>query len=60
LLITHKDVLSRLDSIERNLSGYDEKILLIFEYIRQLEQTKQQEKDQKGRKRIGDKSHDEG
>ena len=60
LLITHKDVLSRLDSIERNLSGYDEKILLIFEYIRQLEQTKQQEKDQKDRKRIGYKSHDEG
>jgi hypothetical protein len=59
LLITHKDVLSRLDSIERNLSNHDQKILLIFEYVRQLEQTKQQEKEQNSRKRIGYKREDE-
>jgi hypothetical protein len=53
LLTTHKDVLTRLDGIERNLSDHDQKILLIFEYIRQLEQTKQPEKDQNERKRIG-------
>ena len=56
LLLSNKDVLARLESIERNLSDHDQKILLIFEYIRQLEQTKQQDSSQQTRERIGYKS----
>ena len=59
LLLSNKDVLARLESIERNLSDHDQKILLIFEYIRQLEQTKQQDSSQQTRERIGYKSQHE-
>lgn len=45
MLLTHKDVLLRLEKIEQNLSGHDDKILLIFEYLKQFEQTKQEEQD---------------
>ena len=59
LLLSNKDVLARLESIERNLSDHDQKILLIFEYIRQLEQKKQQDSSQQTRERIGYKSQHE-
>jgi hypothetical protein len=49
----------RLEQIERALSGYDNNILLIFEYLKQLEQAKQQELDQNQRKRIGFKQESE-
>jgi len=53
MLLTHKDILLKLEKIEQKLSGHDEKILLIFEYLKQLEQIKQQEIEFKERKRIG-------
>jgi hypothetical protein len=59
LLLTHKDILLRLEQIEQTLSGHDNKILLIFEYLKQLEQTKQQELEFKERKLIGFKRSDE-
>jgi hypothetical protein len=43
MLLTHKDILLKLEKLEQKLSGHDEKILLIFEYIRQLEQARQQQ-----------------
>jgi len=33
MLLTHKDILLKLEKIEQKLSGHDEKILLIFEYL---------------------------
>ena len=53
MLLTHKDILLKLEKIEQKLIGHDESILLIFEYLRQLEQAKQQQDDQVNRKRIG-------
>ena len=53
MLFTHKDILLKLEKIEQKLSGHDEKILMIFEYLKQLEQTKQEELIVKNRKRIG-------
>jgi len=53
MLLTHKDILLKLDRIEQKLLGHDENILLIFEYLRQLEQSKQQLEEQANRKRIG-------
>jgi hypothetical protein len=58
MLLTHKDILLKLEKIEQKLSGHDEKILLIFEYIKQLEQSKRQQQDQANRKRIGFKRDD--
>ena len=53
LLETHSEILKKLEKIERNDIEQDKKILLIFEYLKQLEQDKKQRDDQTGRKRIG-------
>jgi len=36
LLLTHKDILLQLEKIEKKLSGHDEEIALIFQYLKQL------------------------
>jgi hypothetical protein len=56
LLDSHKEILRKLESIEKKDVEQDEKILLIFEYLKQLEQAKQEETLFKERKRIGYKS----
>ncbi len=47
-LSTHKDILLKLEQLERKTSTHDEKIELIFDYIKQLVQEKNEP-----RKRIG-------
>jgi hypothetical protein len=56
LLDSHKEILRKLESIEKKDIEQDEKILLIFEYLKQLEQAKQEETIFRERKRIGYKS----
>jgi hypothetical protein len=53
LLDSHKEILRKLESIEKKDIEQDDKILLIFEYLKQLEQVKQEETILKERKRIG-------
>lgn len=53
MLLAHKNIIEKLNKIEMKLSDHDDKILLIFEYLKQLEQVKQQEFEVKERKRIG-------
>lgn len=53
MLLTHKDILLKLEKIEQKLSGHDEKIIMIFEYLKQLEQVKQKDIEVKNRNRIG-------
>ncbi len=36
LLLTHKDILLQLERIEKKLTGHDEDIKLIFQYLKQL------------------------
>ena len=36
LLLTHKDILLQLEKIEKKLTGHDEDIALIFQYLKQL------------------------
>lgn len=50
-LSTHKDILLKLEQLDRKTSTHDEKIELIFEYIKQLVQQKNEP-----RKRIGYKT----
>jgi hypothetical protein len=45
--------LQKLEQIEKKDIEQDEKIMLIFEYLHQFEQAKQQELEQKERPRIG-------
>lgn len=53
LLLTHKDLVVKLKEIEEKVSSHDEQMLLIFEYIKQFENTKQQLLENKERTKIG-------
>jgi phage regulator Rha-like protein len=59
MLSENKDIFYRLEQIQETLSEHDEKIILIFEYINQLEQDKQLVSDQQNRKKIGFRKHDD-
>ena len=59
MLSSHQKILNRLEKIEHKLAEHDDQILLIFEYLKQLEQTKLQELGQQNRKRIGYKRKNE-
>jgi hypothetical protein len=56
LLFTHKEILLKLEQIEKKDIEQDDKIMLIFEYIKQLEKSRQEEFDQHKRSKIGFKS----
>jgi len=53
LLTSHKDILNKLEQIERRNIEQDEKILLIFKFLKQLKKTKKNEVDFKNRKKMG-------
>lgn len=53
LLFTHKDLLIKVEAMEQKGEERDKQITLIFEYIKQFEQSKQQEIEQKERRKIG-------
>lgn len=56
LMLTQKDILQKLKELEQNDIEHYKKIELIFEYLNQFEQSKQQESEQKERTRIGYKT----
>jgi hypothetical protein len=58
-LLLNKDILLEMGSIKRQLSDHNEQILLIFEYLKQAEESKQQQTDKDKRNRIGYKKYDE-
>jgi hypothetical protein len=47
----------QLEKIQTKLDEHDNQISIIFEYLKELEQTKQEETDFKQRKRIGFKTN---
>ena len=53
MLLAHKDVVLQLEQMQNKLAEHDTNILLIFEYIKQLEQEKQQKTVQQNRNKIG-------
>ena len=53
LLSTHQEILQKLEQLERKDIEQDEKIMLIFEYLKQFEKVKNQELEQKNRPKIG-------
>jgi hypothetical protein len=56
---SHKEILRKLEQIEKKDIEQDQKIMLIFEYLKQLEQTKQEDLELKTRKKIGFKRSEE-
>ncbi len=53
MLLTHKDLLLGMEEIRNKVSGQEEQIALIFEFLNQFEQAKQDEKEYGKRKIIG-------
>ena len=53
MLLSHKDLLHQLEELQRNDADQDEKIKLIFKYLEQFEQSKQHEREQANRQKIG-------
>jgi len=56
LMFMHKDVVQQLEQVQNKLTEHDNQIMVIFEYLKQLEAAKHQELEQKNRKRIGFKT----
>jgi hypothetical protein len=48
-----KEILIKLEALEKKDIELDEKVAIIFEYLKQLDQTNKEETDFKSRKRIG-------
>jgi len=57
MIESHKEILHKLEMLEKKDIELDEKVSLIFEYLKELEQSKQEETDFKQRKRIGFKTN---
>jgi len=53
LVETNKEIIQKLEQLEKKDIEQDDKIMLIFEYLKQFEQTKQKEFEQKNRPKIG-------
>ena len=56
LMFMHKDVIQQLEQVQNKLTEHDNQIMVIFQYLKQLEAVKQQELEQKNCKRIGFKT----
>jgi hypothetical protein len=52
-LLLNKDSSHQIEEIRNKLEDHENKLLVIFEYLKQFEQSKQEETDFKHRKRIG-------
>jgi phage regulator Rha-like protein len=59
MLLTHKDLLLELERMKQQLSEHDDKIMIVFEYLKQFEKSKQEELEYKNRKKIGFKTTEE-
>jgi hypothetical protein len=53
ILFQHKDVIHQLEKVQHKLEEHDNQLLIVFEYLKQFQQAKQQESEQKSRIRIG-------
>ena len=56
LLLTHKDLLLKIEKIEQSITSHDHQIVVLFEHLKRLLESKQQQEEHKSRKRIGFKS----
>ncbi len=60
MILTHQEILSQLEQVRQKMTGQDERIDLIFEYLDKLEDDQQEEPEpEKPRKKIGFRRGDE-
>jgi len=53
IIFMNKDILNQLEKVQSKLTEHDNQLLVIFDYIKQLEQIEHEEEEFKNRKRIG-------
>ena len=53
LLLANKDVLLKMEKIEKTIAGYENNFRVIFEYLKQFERAKDEQLEYKNRKKIG-------
>ena len=53
MLLLPKDIIKEIKQIKQQLKKYGNQFQLIFEYLEQLEEAKQQQTEQENRRRIG-------
>jgi hypothetical protein len=53
ILFLYEDMVHQLEKVQSKLEEHDNQLLIVFEYLKQFEQAKQQEAEQKNRPRIG-------
>lgn len=53
MLLLQKDIMQEISQIRKQLLEQDNNIIIIFEYLKQFEEAKQQQLEQANRKRIG-------
>jgi len=53
LLSTHQDILKKFEQLETRLSMHDDQFMLIFEYLKQFKEAKQQHLEHANRRKIG-------
>ena len=53
MMLAHKDIMRNFDEIRKQLSEHNNQFMMIFEYLKQFEEIKQQEVEQQNRKQIG-------
>jgi hypothetical protein len=58
MFLSQQDILIQLEKLEKRVVDHDDNIILIFQYLRQLEQSRQQQEEQANRKRIGFRQDD--
>jgi phage regulator Rha-like protein len=53
MLLAHKEILQKMEEVEIRCNDHDQKIMLIFEYLKKLEKSKHEELEFKTRRKIG-------
>lgn len=59
MLLTHKDILLKIEKMEHLLTNHDQDIAILFDYLKKLLNGDKQKKGQEDRKRIGYKKDEE-
>lgn len=59
LLLSHKDLILKLEKIEQTVYSHDNQIVVLFQYWKKLMEEKELKQKQESRKRIGFKKDDD-
>lgn len=58
MIANHQEIFRQLDEIRNSVKGHDDQLELIFEYLKQFEESKRQELGQQNRRKIGFKRNE--